>query len=274
MSTVILCCNTLENELGRVLAESGLDYPVIWLEAGLHNQPVRLRERIAEILMEPGDSISQSGINASGSQFIAQGADLTAAETTAINTRPQPGCGAESRMAFKPDRVLMALGYCGGAVSRLGPFDFEMIMPRADDCLSILMGSMELRRLASGRSATYFLTEGWLRHTENLITSFTHDQEHFGRERAERIYKIMLKHYRRFGFIDTTSYNVETAMEQTRPLADLIGIKNERLPGSLKWLRKLVTGPWDEEDFVIIPSGRVLSDDDWGWLAGTVLQNI
>lgn len=232
MSTVVLCCNTLENELNLVLEESGRGYPVVWLEAGLHNQPERLRAHIDEVLKSL-DS----------------------------------GAGA-------PGRALMALGYCGGAVSRLGPFDFEMIMPRADDCLSILMGSMESRHKASGLSATYFLTEGWLRHTENLITSFSHDQDVFGRERAERIYKIMLKHYRRFGFVDTGSYNLQAAMEHTRPLADLIGIKNERLPGSLSWLRKLITGPWDKKDFIVIPAGKTLSSDDWGWLAGTVLQNM
>lgn len=232
MSTVVLCCNTLENELKLVLEESGLNYPVAWLEAGLHNQPDKLRAHI-------DDSLKALGF----------------------------GCCA-------PRRALLALGYCGGAVNRLGPFDFEMIMPRADDCLSLLMGSMALRHKASASCATYFLTEGWLRHTENLITSFSHDQNVFGRERAERIYKIMLKYYRRFGFIDTGSYDLNGAMESTRPLADLIGIENEILPGNLNWLQNLLTGPWDDKDFIVIKAGKTLSDDDWGWLAGTALQNI
>lgn len=231
MSTVILCCNTLENELNRVLGETGRDYPVVWLEAGLHNQPDRLRNHIKETL--------------------------------------DACCGSRGTLA----RVLLALGHCGGAVSRFGPFDFEMVFPRADDCLSILMGSVASRRQASEGIPTYFLTDGWLRHTENLITSFSHDQELFGPERAERVYKIMLKHYQRFGFIDTGTYKLESAMKATLPLADLIGIRNERLVGSLDWLRRLITGPWNEDDFIVIPPGGRLEDEDWAWLAGGSFQD-
>lgn len=230
MPTVILCCNTLENELNLALGDTGLDYPVVWLEAGLHNQPERLRVHIRETL---------------------------------------EACAGGRPIA----RALLALGHCGGAVSCLGPYDFELVLPRADDCLSILLGSIELRREASQRAATYFLTEGWLRHTENLITSFNRDQELFGRDRAERLYRIMLKHYQRFGFIDTGTYNVEAAMEKTLPLVELIGIKNDCLRGDLGWLRKLLTGPWDERDFIVVPPGKILTDADWGWLAGRVFQD-
>ena len=192
MSTIVLCCNTLEDELQKVMAETGRDYPVLWLDAGLHNQPERLRQHL--------------------NQTLGQTGGLT--------------------------RALLAMGHCGGACAGLGPFDFEMVIPRADDCLSILLGSMGRRQRASGKAATYFLTAGWLRHTENLITSFDRDREVFGSERAERIYRIMLKHYRRFGFIDTGTYDPDLEEARTRPLARLMGINLERLRG-----RPLLAGP-------------------------------
>ena len=43
------------------------------------------------------------------------------------------------------DRVLMAFGTCGGAMVGLRTGNFQLILPRVDDCLSLLMGSMEQR---------------------------------------------------------------------------------------------------------------------------------
>lgn len=41
------------------------------------------------------------------------------------------------------DRVLMAFGTCGGAMVGLSTGNFQLILPRVDDCLSLLMGSMQ-----------------------------------------------------------------------------------------------------------------------------------
>lgn len=224
----VLCCNTLEDELGLVLAEVGPDYEVVWLEAGYHNRPAKFRDQINEILGGLGET----------------------------------------------ERVILALGHCGGAVRDLDPRPFELIVPRADDCLSLLLGSLDARQRASKQAATYFLTAGWLRHTENLITSFHRDAEHFGRERAEMVYRIMLKHYRRFGFIDTGAYRLEDQNGRVRPLTDLLDIKVERLPGDLSWLRRLLTGPWDEERFIIVPPGGRLTEAEWNWPGGVVPQLI
>ena len=226
MSTVVFSCNTLEVELRLALDDAGLDYPVVWLEGGLHNHPERLRDRLNEAL---------AGLGGAG-------------------------------------RVLMALGHCGGACSGLKNPGYELIIPRADDCLSLLMGSLEIRQRVSRLCPTYFLTAGWLRHTENLITSFSRDCGHFGRERAERAYRIMLQHYRRLGFIDTGAYDPAEEELKTAPLAGLVGLNLERLPGSLAWLKRLLTGPWDGGEFIVVRPGQGLGPQAWSWLGGSVQQ--
>lgn len=226
MATVVLCCNTLEDEINLALRNCGLDYEIVWLEAGWHNHPDKLRSHIA-------DSLNRlEGV----------------------------------------ERALMAMGHCGGACAGLPPFAFELVIPRADDCLSLLLGSMEKRQRASREAPTYFLTAGWLRHTENLITSFSRDREVFGPERAERVYRIMLNHYRRFGFIDTGAYAPEGEEAKTLELAGLIGIRTERLAGDMAWLERLLTGPWDSGDFIVVPAGEALSAEKWNWPAGMAMQ--
>ena len=60
------------------------------------------------------------------------------------------------------DRVLMAFGTCGGAMVGLRTGSFQLILPRVDDCLSLLMGSMEQRYAALQGGFGIFLTESWL----------------------------------------------------------------------------------------------------------------
>jgi hypothetical protein len=46
MRTLIMACRTVENELRMAMAQAGVDYPVLYLDAGLHLWPDRLREAI------------------------------------------------------------------------------------------------------------------------------------------------------------------------------------------------------------------------------------
>jgi hypothetical protein len=218
-NTVVLCCNTLEDEIGVILKSLSLAPEIVWIEAGLHNKPNVLRDHLNDILQK------------------------TAAA-----------------------RVLMALGHCGGACAGLKTGDFELIIPRVDDCLSLLIGSMAGRKAAGSSAATYFLTAGWLRHTESLPNAFARDAARFGEDKARRIYKMMLKHYRRFGFIETGVYDFSAEAAKIIPLAGDMGIAVESLPGDLSWLRRLITGPWPADEFITIPPRSFLESRDWAWL--------
>lgn len=48
MGTAILACQTLQDELKLVIKETGVDFPVIYVESGLHNTPELLHKRIQE----------------------------------------------------------------------------------------------------------------------------------------------------------------------------------------------------------------------------------
>lgn len=48
MNTAILCCETLKQELALVFEQTGCDYPIYWIESGLHNHPPRLTSKLQE----------------------------------------------------------------------------------------------------------------------------------------------------------------------------------------------------------------------------------
>ena len=60
------------------------------------------------------------------------------------------------------DRVLMAFAICGGSMVGLRTGDFELVIPRVDDCLSLLMGSMQRRKEALEGGFGMFVTESWM----------------------------------------------------------------------------------------------------------------
>ena len=56
--------------------------------------------------------------------------------------------------------ALLAFGYCGNSVSGLRSGETTLIIPRADDCISLLLGSNSARAAFPEGKSTYFMTEG------------------------------------------------------------------------------------------------------------------
>lgn len=218
MRTILVTCETIEDEVRDALARLGLDYKVIWLEGGLHNSPGRLRDKLQEVLDEADGHCEQ---------------------------------------------LILTLGYCGGGVSGLSTGDYSTVLPLADDCLSLLLGSMAARRAASS-PPTYFLTEGWMRHENNVVDSYNATVEKYGLDKADRINKIMLSNYKRFGLVDTGVYDLDKAAGKVAPLAARMDLWIETLPAEANWLERLLTGPYDDPDiFMVLPPHSELDFDQW-----------
>ncbi|MEL7654914.1 MAG: DUF1638 domain-containing protein, partial [Bacillota bacterium] len=158
------------------------------------------------------------------------------------------------------DQVLMIFGYCGNSLVGLSPPSFQMIFPDVDDCISLLLGSCDRRKEVSSEMGTYFLTKGWLDNEKNIWAEYQQTEKKYGKERTERIFKIMLAHYRRLGMIETGAYDLTDIEETTRHIADVLNLKYQAIPGTVEYIKKLLTGPWDD-GFVIINAGETVTID-------------
>lgn len=69
MRTLIMACRTVENELRTAMAQAGANAPVLFLEAGLHIRPERLREAIQHDL----DRIENVDVVLMGYGFCGKG---------------------------------------------------------------------------------------------------------------------------------------------------------------------------------------------------------
>jgi hypothetical protein len=149
-------------------------------------------------------------------------------------------------------RVLLGFGFCGNAVVGLRSGDFQLVFPKVDDCITVLLGSKESRERCAQNGGVYFLTKGWLEGEANIWREYEAVLERFGPERTERIYKRMLAHYRYLGLIDTGAYNLSALLPLVNKIADTLKLEARVLPGADGYLKKFLTGPWEDDDFVIV----------------------
>jgi len=214
MSTIIVACHTLEDELNLAIRSTGVTHPVYWVDSRLHTKPEKLKEQVQ---------------------------------------------AAVSRIS-NVSTILLAFGYCGNALVGVKSEHARLILPKVEDCISLLLGSQEIRRALSRETASYFLTRGWMESENNLASEYDYCVRKFGEQRALKLMRTMLKHYRHLTLIDTGAYEIGPYQKRTEELAVLLGLAQQTVQGSQVFFHKLLTGPYDG-DFVITGPGEAITLD-------------
>lgn len=148
------------------------------------------------------------------------------------------------------ERILLAMGYCGNAVVGLMAGRGELVLPRADDCISILCGSQQQRLKYPN---TYFFTEGWLRGEHTIWWEYEHTVRKYGEKKADRIFKIMLHNYQYCALLNTGCFDLTEADREVSEIARRLHLSYTVLPGTIDYLCQLLQGPWDPDRFLILP---------------------
>lgn len=148
------------------------------------------------------------------------------------------------------DSVLLAMSFCGNSVVGLKTHDFQLVIPRSDDCITLILGSHARRQAVK---ATFFLTEGWLRGEMNLWKEYQVCLERYGEKRGKRIFSALLAHYENLALVDTGCFDREKVEREVREIARVLGLNYISLEGTLDHLTALLTGPWEEARFVRVP---------------------
>lgn len=158
------------------------------------------------------------------------------------------------------DRVLMAFGTCGGAMVGLHSSNAEMIIPRVDDCLSLLMGSMEQRYASVGNGFGVFLTESWLNHEKSIEAELDRIERTYSPGRAAKVIQMLYRHFDSLNVIDTGAYDVSSILPRTQALAQRLSLKHRVVQGTTAYLEELLQGPWDPDRFIIIPPCTTITE--------------
>lgn len=172
------------------------------------------------------------------------------------------------------DTIILCYGYCGNSLLGLKSPRARLVVPRVDDCISLLLGSYRKRMELSRETGTYFLTRGWLLNENNIVVEYERCLERFGGERAKKIFRTLLNNYRRLAVIDTGTFPLDDErIRLSCVIMEQLGLKPCVVPGSTEYIRRLLTGPWDD-DFVVLEPGGSLTFEDFMLDVSDSLSNL
>jgi hypothetical protein len=173
----------------------------------------------------------------------------------------------------KYEAILLAYGLCNNGIRSLHA-DIPIILPRAHDCITLLLGSKNgYLKYFNENPGTFFQSVGWAeRASSNLsnpqsttremgISTYTEYVEKFGEENAGYLMEMLnnhLKNYSRLTYIDTGLPNTEVYKKSSREWAEEKGWDFTIIQGGMRLILKLMDGEWNEEEFLVVNPGQTV----------------
>jgi hypothetical protein len=165
------------------------------------------------------------------------------------------------RVGPEVESILLGYGLCSNGVVGVVSRTASLIMPKVHDCIALLLGSRE--RYESEVAAcpgTYYITPGWALYGTTSLSCYKNEYlPKYGEEDARYIARELLKHYTRVALIDHGVGDMQAARVHAHEFAEVFGLSYAEVPGSLEYVRRFVTGPWDNDDFVVTFPGHPIS---------------
>ncbi|MCL1887515.1 MAG: DUF1638 domain-containing protein [Kiritimatiellaeota bacterium] len=232
MNLKLIACSIFQREICAALATTPHVVDVEFIELGDHDKPDRLRAFVQSRIDNPHAAHSQ-----------------------------------QSARAY--EAVLLAYGICGNAATGLLARDIPLVIPRAHDCATLLLGSREAFVKHFGDNPSHpFGCVGYFERGHNNchgeLERPVNDPEYlrmvaeYGEENARYIWETMRPPLvdNRALFITTPPTRGLPAEANFKKMAGEQGLTYEELHGHTGFLDALVNGPWDDADFLTVPPGH------------------
>jgi Protein of unknown function (DUF1638) len=159
------------------------------------------------------------------------------------------------------DAILLGYALCGNGIAGLASRALPLVIPRAHDCIALLMGSRE--RYAGyfeSHPGVYFRSPGWIEHGQNLEQAYALEEliARYGEDDGRYLFGQFSgyrRNYRQLTYIATTVEPDGSFEQQAREEAGRRGWRFESIRGDLHLFENLLAGNWDERDFLVLPPG-------------------
>jgi len=172
----------------------------------------------------------------------------------------------------RADVIVLGYGVCSRGTEGLRTSRCRLVMPRAHDCITLLLGSKErYAQYVSEHPGTYWYSPGWNRHhlppgPERHARLLADYRARFGDDNARYLMETeqhWFHTYDRATWVDLGVTATEADVEYSCRCARWLGWQFDQQKGNPDLLRALVTGPWDVDRFLVLEPGQGarLTDD-------------
>jgi hypothetical protein len=159
-----------------------------------------------------------------------------------------------------PGVVLLGYGLCGRGLAGLRAGPHTLVIPRADDCIALLIGSY--RRFVEdclAHPGTYYLSRGWLAAGYHPLGQLREWVPRYGEARTRRLLQHMYQNYRRVALVAFTPEELAADRAEAQQVAGFMGLAYDEILGAAAWLERLlqhaVAPNGTTQDFVVVPPG-------------------
>lgn len=227
-----IACKVFTREVSKIVAESPHTIDVSFLRQGLHDTPDVLRSQLQEEI----DRIDAA--EDMHTQVLNDGSDYAG--------------------------IALVYGLCSNAIAGVRSRRYPLVVPRAHDCITMLMGSRErYREYFDRHPGTYWYSPGWIEQTlmpgpERVERTRREYVERYGEDNADYLMEMeqeWLQRYDRCTYVAWRDLDREEYRESARSAADYLGWDYDRIHGEDGLLRRLLEGDWQADEVLVVPPG-------------------
>ena len=172
------------------------------------------------------------------------------------------------------ESVLLGYALCGMGIVGLTTRSLPVVVPRAHDCITLFLGSKE-RYLDyfNNHPGVYFKTTGWIERGETIdqagqlpiqnltgmTSNFQELVDKYGEENARFLYDELCnytRNYSQFTYIEMGIEPDDRFERRAREQAAEKGWKYAKVAGDMALIQRLVDGPWEEREFLVLRPGQ------------------
>lgn len=164
--------------------------------------------------------------------------------------------------------IVLGYGLCSRGTEKLRCQRCQLVVPRAHDCITLLLGDKErYARYVAEHPGTYWYSPGWIKHhlppgPERAEAMFREYCEKYGEDNARFLIETEQQwhgNYDRATYVDVAGLGAtEQDVNYTRHCAEWLGWNFDRQRGDCALVRDLVLGPWDDARYLVVPPGKTL----------------
>jgi len=228
----VIACDVLNREISFLSSQSPCYINVTFLNQGLHATPDKLRAKL------------QDEIDSSNEKFQYN----------------------YSNEFAHYDYIVLAYGLCSNGLVNLKSPIVPLVVPRAHDCITLLLGSKDLYKEYFDMSpGTYWFSSGWIERSfqpseEKYALLYNQYLEKYGEDNAQFLLEqeqSWMKDYKNASLVYWDCLkNSEKYKAFTKRSAEFFKWKYNEYKGKMQLLQNMLNATFNEKEVLVVPPNK------------------